>query len=335
MAKFPEINKDAVLNGSFGEELENYINDHIFGRDAFVTLNAYFDLFMGRNTAKDIYFGKNGYLINAPADSDTSKFEKSIERFENFSASFDIPSYLLMVPTTGYIMRDMLPLGHRKYNDDMLFDKAYDLTEKIKIVDVREALTDAKEKEPVCYRTDHHLTAYGNYTAYAEYLRSVGRKPLKTDDFEIESFDGFCGTTWSGSGYSLVKGDDIELWHKDGDITVTILDAGEEEKVSDSLFFREHLNDLDKYPVYLDGNHSFVKIENRSAAGGTVLVIKDSYAQCFSTFLAHEYRNVYMIDMRYYRASISDFINTHDIDEILYMYGVSTLLTDTNSAWIM
>lgn len=336
LAKFPEITLQSVLDTSFGKGLENYINDHIFARDFYVSLNSYFNLAMGRNTASDIYYCKNGYLINAPGDDDTSKFDKSIGIFENFSKTAGIPSYLLMVPRTGYIMDGVLPFGHEKYNDDELFEKAAKATDFIKMADLRSELKEEAENGgAVCYRTDHHLTSYGNYVMYKKLMEMMGREAADEDEFKKESAGGFCGTTWSGSGYSLVKGDEIEMWQKDGKIKISIQDPGKDEIVSDSLFFREHLNELDKYPVFIDGNHSFVEIENKSVKDGTLLVLKDSYAQCFATFLAQSYRNVYLIDMRYYRAPVSDFVKEHDIDAILYMYGVSTLLTDTNSAWIL
>lgn len=104
--------------------------------------------------------------------------------------------------------------------------------------------------------------------------------------------------------------------------------------MSDSLFFTEHLADLDKYPVYLDGNHSLVTIENPAAEGGTLLVIRDSFAHCLATFLAQEYQTIYLVDLRYYRGSLSQFVTDHEVDELLYLYGMDTLLTDTNSAWL-
>ena len=63
-------------------------------------------------------------------------------------------------------------------------------------------------------------------------------------------------------------------------------------------------------------------------------MIRDSYAHCFSTFLADGYQTVYLVDLRYYRESLSQFMETHRVDRILYLYGVDNLMTDTNSAWL-
>lgn len=62
-------------------------------------------------------------------------------------------------------------------------------------------------------------------------------------------------------------------------------------------------------------------------------MIRDSYAHCFSTFLASDYQNIYLVDLRYYRDNLSQFVAEHPVDRVLYLYGVDNLVSDTNSAW--
>ena len=142
------------------------------------------------------------------------------------------------------------------------------------------------------------------------------------------------GTTWSGSAYWLTKPDTVELWDSGAQVTVTLDDGAGQVKTAHSLFFRDHLEDLDKYPVFLDGNHALVTIENPSAPGGSVLVIRDSYAHCFATFLAEKYQKVTLVDLRYFRTPVSDLLAEHPADRLLVLYGVDNLLTDNNSAWL-
>ena len=150
----------------------------------------------------------------------------------------------------------------------------------------------------------------------------------------MTSYDGFYGTDWSGSGYWLVPPDKVEVWDAGLSPTVTITDGGTEPKVSNDLFYLSHLENLDKYPIFLDGNHSLVTIHNPEATGGNLLIIRDSYAHCLSTFLAADYQNIYLIDMRYYRQSVSQFVAEHPVDRVLYLYGMDNLITDTNSVWL-
>lgn len=334
LAGVPEVTTAGILEGQVQKDLENYTSDQVPGRNFFVGVNAYWNLATGRNTQQKIYHCSQGYLINAPEKLNTQLFETNLTRLNSFAAKAGIPASLVIVPSTGYLMEDVLPANHAPYPDDALFGQAQDLLKNVKLVDVRDALKQAKAEGPVCYRTDHHLTSLGNYAIYRAYQQDKGAPYTPKSDYTIRSYDGFYGTTWSGSGYWLTKPDQVETWDRGAPVKVTIEDAGASPITSDSLFFPSHLDSLDKYPIYLDGNHSLVTIENSQATGGSLLLIRDSYAHCLSTFLAGNYSKIYLIDLRYYRQSVSDFLTQHPVDELLYLYGIDSLLTDTNSAWL-
>jgi len=333
LTKFPEFTLESIANGDFQDGFEKYVSDHIPVRDFFVGLNSYFSLAMGRNSVSDIYYGKDGYLINAPKNSDTENFEKNLKNFNVFSKSVKIPSSILIVPRTGYIMEDKLPLFHAEYDDDTFFKTASEITTGMNFIDTRKVLFDAAKDRQVYYRTDHHLTTGGTYELYKQYCELNGLGYPKEDSYIIKKTDGFLGTAASASGYNLTKGDTVEMWVGSENVTITIND-GSSDKVYDTMFFEEHLKKDDKYPVFLDGNHALTIIENDEVKSGNLLLIKDSYAHALAPFLAHNYNKIYLVDMRYYRKSVSELIDENDIDSILYIYGLDTLITDTNSAWL-
>ena len=66
--------------------------------------------------------------------------------------------------------------------------------------------------------------------------------------------------------------------HMRDDVKVTITDGGDTIE-QDDMFFYSHLNEDDKYPVYLDGNHPYPVIKNASAdSDKKLMVVKDSLA---------------------------------------------------------
>lgn len=334
LAGRPEVSAENILSGEAQKELEKFTADQIPGRDFFVGVNAYWNLATGRNAAQDIYYCDEGYLINAPKQADEKIFTDNLTRFDQFAEKLGVPADLVMVPTTGYLMEEVLPAFHKEYQDDALYDLASTLLENIRLVDVRDALKQGKDGGQICYRTDHHLTSYGNYLLYEAYQKANNATYLSRDAYEVTSYDGFYGTDWSGSGYWLVDPDTVEVWDAGLTPTVTLIDGGAEPKVSNDLFYLSHLENLDKYPIFLDGNHAMVTIHNPDAQGGNLLVIRDSYAHCLSTFLAADYQNIYLVDLRYYRQSVSEFVAEHPVDRVLYLYGMDNLITDTNSAWL-
>ena len=334
LAGRPEVSAENILSGEAQKELEKFTADQIPGRDFFVGVNAYWNLATGRNAAQDIYYCDEGYLINAPKQADEKIFTDNLTRFDQFAEKLGVPADLVMVPTTGYLMEEVLPAFHKEYQDDALYDLAGTLMENVRLVDVRDALKQGKDGGQICYRTDHHLTSYGNYLLYEAYQKANNATYLSRDAYEVTSYDGFYGTDWSGSGYWLVDPDTVEVWDAGLAPTVTLIDGGAEPKVSNDLFYLSHLENLDKYPIFLDGNHAMVTIHNPDAQGGNLLVIRDSYAHCLSTFLAADYQNIYLVDLRYYRQSVSEFVAEHPVDRVLYLYGMDNLITDTNSAWL-
>lgn len=334
LAGRPEVSAENILSGEAQKELEKFTADQIPGRDFFVGVNAYWNLATGRNAAQDIYYCDEGYLINAPKQADEKIFTDNLTRFDQFAEKLGVPADLVMVPTTGYLMEEVLPAFHKEYQDDALYDLAGTLLENVRLVDVRDALKQGKDGGQICYRTDHHLTSYGNYLFYEAYQKANNATYLSRDAYEVTSYDGFYGTDWSGSGYWLVDPDTVEVWDAGLAPTVTLIDGGAEPKVSNDLFYLSHLENLDKYPIFLDGNHAMVTIHNPDAQGGNLLVIRDSYAHCLSTFLAADYQNIYLVDLRYYRQSVSEFVAEHPVDRVLYLYGMDNLITDTNSAWL-
>ncbi len=334
LASFPKFSFDAIASGKYQQELETYISDHITGRDFFVGIDAYFSNLMGKNALGDIYKSEGDYLINAPKNDVNGHFVKNMNNFEKFAAKTGVPSAIVIVPTAGYIMEDKLPGFHGEYNDDRLFETASELTPSVKFFDARQPLIEAYNGgKQLYYRTDHHLTSAGSYELYKAYCDFSGLDCPEESEYAKETYGGFYGTTYSSSGYWLTKADDIELWNLGEKVSVTHDET--DGAASDTMFFKEHLNKKDKYPVYLDGNHSYVKIENPRAEGGNLLIVRDSYAQCFAPFMSHNYKNIYMLDMRYYRNSVLGLVEENNIDEVLFLYGIDTLLTDSSSSWLL
>ncbi len=334
-AQMPEFSTAALIDTGYLTAFEEYIEDRIFGRSFFVGSNAYLHLASGSNILENIYFCQGGYLVNAPKALNEKTVSNNISRFENFSKEINLPAKMIIVPSPGYVMESILPDKATSYCDDYIFSLAESTLSHTELVDLRDSFKSSFEKgDSLYYKTDHHLTSPGCYALYSEFMKSKDLRPREKDTFQVEICENFCGTTRASSGYFLTKGDKIELWHSGEKLCVSVSNGKEYEKTQNDFFFREHLEKDDKYPVFADGNHALTKIENTEKKGKNLLIIKDSYAHCVANFLACEYQNIYMIDLRYYRFPVSEFISENEIDELLFIYGADAINTDTNSGWL-
>ena len=60
-----------------------------------------------------------------------------------------------------------------------------------------------------------------------------------------------------------------------------------------------------------------------------MLVIKDSYANCFVPFLAENCSDIDVIDLRY-MTNPADYVDVSEYDCVLILYNADNFATDTN-----
>ena len=322
LAGFPSFSIEKVINGKWETDFERYISDHFPSRDAFAAADSYYMLYTGRNGSNGVYKGKEGYLINTPVKCDYSKLNDNIEAINSFAEMTGLKTTLMVVPSTGYIMSDKLPDIHQEYNDGYILNSVIKQLVNVNFIDLTDEFNLHKDSVQLYYKTDHHWTSDGAYTAYNKWAEFEKLGVREKRDYKIEKTDGFFGTTYSKSALWNENPDSIETWEYPIDVTVTIDNTDK----YDSMFFKEHLNEMDKYPVYLDGNHAFERIVNNDNPNAKkILVIKDSYAHSFVPFMIENCSQIDMVDLRYYLDSVSDLTKENEYDEALVLYGISNL----------
>ena len=336
LQKFPEVTVQSVSSGKFGEEFESYFADHFPARNLWVGFNAYYALGTGNNGAAGVYNCSDGYLINKPVPTENS-VEKNLSAIVDFKQNLGkIPVTVMLAPSTGYIANDKLPMIHDRYNDDRYFNTAKRTLEEngMTFVDLRESFKQAYSGgEQLYYRTDHHWTTAGAYLGYTKLCESLGKKPIEKSALNVEIYPNFYGTTYSSSGFWMTPPDTLEVWDNlknDASVTTAITEGADTTEQAD-MFYYTHLEEDDKYPVYLDGNHPFTVIKNANATSNEkLLVIKDSFAHSLVPFLSDHYSEIIMVDFRYYMQPVSELIEREGIDKVLVLYSIDNLATDTN-----
>ena len=322
LASSPELTADTLLSGAYGEAVEGYRADHIPGRDLFVGISAYYDLLSGRQVTKDVYAAAGDRLVETPVSWDQTRVDKNMKAINAFADAIGRNVDLMIVPSAGFVLEDTILGLKNDYTDDAMIDAVYDMAgSHVTVRDITETFVNYQDRESLYYRTDHHWTSLGAYIAYQAYMQMLGRDYAPEDAFAVESYEGFLGSTYSRSGLWLTKSEQVQLWRSGNSFAVT---NGDTEGVHNGLFYEERLQELDKYTVYLDGNHSTVRIENPAKAGsGKLLVIRDSYANCLGTFLAESYETVVLVDLRYYKKPVSELLAADGFTDVLVCYSLS------------
>lgn len=329
LAPAPTLSREELVSGRFGEEAEAWAADHLPGRDALVGLDALYELAAGRQTVRSVYLCRDGRLCEAPTAFDETVLARNLDALNVFAAASPVPVDLMLVPSAGFWLDGMLPALAEPYPDGAILDAVFDAAgENLVPVDLRPVFAAAKDPGALYYRTDHHWTAEGAYRAAAHYLAGLGRALPGSADYAVTEVPDFRGTAWSRAALWFLPGETLALWDSGGDFTVENREA---PGAHAGLFYPEHLSAEDKYPVYLDGNHSLVRIRSEApGAQGRLLVIRDSFASCFGCFLADAFEELVLVDLRYYRSPVSELLAAEDFERVLVLYSVGNFMTDSN-----
>ncbi|MBQ8162138.1 MAG: hypothetical protein IJ083_15535 [Clostridia bacterium] len=306
-------------------EVESYLSDRVPMRHLLVGINAGMSEATGRVSEMETWHVGDA-IVEQPVTGQRDTILRRAEQFERLAGEIGAPVYFLTPPTHGFLLKESMP-GYM----GALYDGEADLLEALrstgKMIELPEEF--AASPETVYYRTDHHWTLDGASMAYDAVCRAMGFERVSQEDFTCREFPGFYGTTFSRSGLLFARADTIRTAEKEGG-RLYIGDSGE---TFDYLIFPEHAETYDGYAVYLGGNHGYLEITGENADGGTLLVYKDSFANCLLPLLAASFRKVVAVDVRYYAGSAQEAARAAgDVDAILCCYSLDSLMNDTNLA---
>jgi hypothetical protein len=331
LQQFPSISLDAIRSGDFSKSFSSYISDQFIFRDRFVKLKGNMDALLGKNEQGDIYCGKDGYLIQdfeAPANDVLKDRITALNSF--FGTLKGMGKYVMIAPTSIQILQDKLPKYVTKGTELKTMNLIKkDLNKDISFVDVSNILNKNKNKY-IYYKTDHHWTSNGAYYAYTEFCKALKLKPVDLKSLQkMQVTDNFYGTLYAKSAFRSVKPDSIDVYlPKDKQNEKLIVDFGDENKKATSLYDSKWLDEKDKYQVFLGGNHAEIDIKTTSKSNKTLLIIKDSYANSFIPFLIPHFKEIRVIDLRYYRGEIKKLTEDNQITDVLFLYNVKTFFED-------
>jgi len=319
---FPKFNLNNLKTGKNLEEINNYVEDHFPFRTNFINLKTEVMLKLNFKEVNNVYI-TDKYLIekyNKPVNTD-----KLINKLNNFNSIENVNMMLLLVPTSISIYSEYLP-NYVNNEQTTVLDYIYAKT-TLKPIKITENLLKNKEKYQLYYYLDHHWTTYGAYFAYQEYCKQNNIDYYEINDFTIEKVSSdFKGTIYSKILKDNGLNDDIYKFSIEG-INHKV-DYGN-NNIKDTLYDIKYLSQKDKYSYYLSNNNPIIKIESNSSSNQELLIIKDSFANCFIPFLANHYKKITVIDPRYYKLSIKDYIINNNINNVLFLYNLNTIDSDT------
>jgi len=332
----PTFSVEKLFEGRFISKYEKYKVDQFFNRDFWIDVKVKTDKLLLKKSSNGVYLGKDGYLLEDFEKPNEENVSKNLKAISDFSNKYkDVKQYMLISPTAVSILRDKLPLAapvidQQKYLDE--YSKKLD--SNVTFVDTYATLLEHKS-EDLYYKSDHHWTTLGAFYSYQKLAEDMELSSKDSDDYDIELVsNSFEGALASESGYKTDL-DKIKVYIPKDENDQVVVNYEEEQKKTATLYDSEKLEQKDKYQVFLGGNHPIVKIDTTSDSGKTLLIFKDSYANCFIQFLTTHFSKIILVDPRYYYEDIDELMKNEGVDEVLYLYNANTFFSDTSLAPVL
>ncbi len=325
----PPFSFDELFSGQYTKDFEAYTTDQFTLRDEWITLKAASELALGKRQNNGMFLCDGGTIIEPYEAPEDGKLEANMEALNKLVANTDADVYFALIPGKSDIWAHMLPQNAPRDSEKAAIDYCYSLSDAVN-VDIYGKLEE-HSGEYIYYRTDHHWTTLGAYYGFSALAESMG-----LDCPDISEYSGretvseeFYGTSWSSSGFSWVEPDSMEIFVTEPEgLEITNYPQG--SPVEGQLYDWSRLEVKDKYSFFYGGNTPLLEIETGVEGAPSLLILRDSYMDSLSPFLLEGYSRIHILDLRYYRASLSDYIAQNGFDDVLVCYSIDNFSTDSN-----
>ncbi len=332
LATKPKFRLSSLISGDYDEKFEAYMDDQFVGRDMWRKLKVTVDRICGSRLENGVYIGRNGQLLEQIEVADENHLAANIKAIKSFSESQKkIPVRMMLVPDAANVLNHSLPALAKPEDQTQMFSMVRkDLGDSVEWIDVSTELNKHKT-EKIYYKTDHHWTTLGAFYAFQAAAPSLGIEgDLSGKYVSYAVSDSFNGMLASKSGVNLGEKEQIDIYVPTEEDTDLIVDYVDEGKRSTSLYDSSKLKEKDQYTVFLGGNSSVLDIRTVSTSTKRLLLVKDSFANSFIPFLTPYYREIVVVDPRYYSGTINDLMDSYRISEVLFLYSGNTFFKDNN-----
>ena len=350
----PDVSLNSWAEGKASSQLTTYYSDQFPLRSMWVNVHAMGELAMWRGESNGVLVGKDGQLAVRRFDAYLSR----TIRLENtdYTSPDHIDKGLTALVNVDQTLKDrgisLTVLLAPRTVDVTVNDYAYpsalsdalDNTiqttlggAKVNSIELLETFRTMHDSgEYVYYRTDHHWTTKGAYTAYAAILTSWGMEGeiLPESYFTVREIPDFYGTTHARAGIPFIAPDTLEIWEASDDSRFTVFSRKGDnlETVIESGFISEsYLNTKDKYGAFLDGTHSMLFIiDSEAAAKGEsrprLLLARDSFANSMVPFLARHF-DICMVNLSGGMTNLSELATEYGCSRVLVVCNRENLVT--------
>ena len=238
-----------------------------------------------------------------------------------------IPTSIDIMLPESYIEKNNLNTSdQKKAIDEYILPSITAQDPNIKTVSIFDTLK-AHANEYLYFRTDHHWTQLGAYYGYVEFCKARGFEPVALDQFDRADYTGYLGSFYTATNSAALAAnpDTVEAYIPRADVNLSFTQTDGQTVESWPLIADgEQYDTTSKYIAYCAGDQPYEEIVNNDMAEGpSIVVVKESFGNCFLPFLVNHYKTVYVVDYRSYNGTVTDLVNSTGATDVLLLNNIS------------
>ncbi len=212
------------------------------------------------------------------------------------------------------------------------------LDEDVEIVNVYTILGQHID-EPIYLRTDHHWAPLGGYYAAMKFAEVAGVPYPKLADYQERVVRDYVGSMYGYSQDIALKKAPENFYYyvpQGVEYTTTYIDytldeeyniIGESKPFKDKFFHHYKDGNGGAYCTFMGADMRITKVETSTESSRKLLILKDSYGNTIPGFLFHSFKEIHVIDYRYFNKNIKKYVNDNGITDILFANNIQHCCT--------
>ena len=337
-AQLPAFSVSALLDGSWQSGFARWMQDQFALRDVWVnTQRAADEIVFQKVEEGGILLGKDHWMFTklfTVDDATQKQLAKNVQAVSDFAAAHPGKVTFLLAPSASVIYPEELPTGAPMADENAMLDDIFTTVgQNASVLDLRPTFT-ADKNEYLYFKTDHHWTPDGAYRAYQQFCTLKNLTPFDCNVYTKITVPDFYGTHYSATRRWNAQADSFSYYDLPNQMTVYKVngEADYEPVKTEGLMNLAKLDTRDKYGAFLDGNNGYSVIEGNGT--GSILVVKDSYANSFIPYLTANYAKIGVVDFRGLAYGLDSTIEKEGYDQILILYNFQTFISDNKVIYL-
>lgn len=322
---------DEIKDKTYMKQTEKFILDQFIFRYEFVEARTKLELAQGNRFINGVFVDDNMLFekLKKPNEIIMSNNAKAINNFaKKYKNKFN--TNIMLIPTASEFYPEKMPLFSEKTDQTTIIKDFYSHLKGVNTIDAFAPLSAACD-EKIFYNTDKNWTSYGAYIGYTALARTLGYKPVTYDMFNVEHVaTDFLGSNFSKILYGKKMADKIDLYnYAQENVFVDVIKyKGKTKQTYPTIFFKDKLQQTDKYNVFMNGDDSIAQIKTNVKNSKKLIIFKDSFSLSLMQFLPLHYEEILLVDLHLLNQPLSSVVDINEYTQALFLYNMSSFIND-------